>query len=264
MDALALAAGQAAARIEMARLYAQLEAMKTELRRAREQLARTARMATVGDAASTLAYGINNRMQAILNITHLMAKDVGQQGVRAEDVAAVEAEAARASRLLGLLHGMPQSDGPAWGVHDLSSLLSSAVSASAPSASSRGVTTVVDLDPDAPSLLCDGNQMESVFRNLIDNACNAMPTGGWLTVSTRATDGGMEIRLADTGVGIPAGHLERVFDPFFTTKSETEGAGLGLAACRRTVEGHGGAIGLESLVGEGTTVTIRLPRHLAG
>ncbi len=82
-----------------------------------------------------------------------------------------------------------------------------------------GVVPVLDLDPGASRLLCDGAQMRSVFRNLINNACDAMPTGGRLTISTLGTGEGEEIWFADSGIGVPAGHLEKVFEPFFTTRS---------------------------------------------
>jgi signal transduction histidine kinase len=126
------------------------------------------------------------------------------------------------------------------------------------------------LAPDLPLLVATGDHLKQVFLNIIINALEAMPQGGHLEVVTRhvsehggrkkafAKDAGfVEIDFADTGVGIPAEHINNIFDPFYTTKSE--GMGLGLAVSYGIVERHGGQIQVESKVDEGTTFTIRLP-----
>ena len=88
-----------------------------------------------------------------------------------------------------------------------------------------------------------------------------MPEGGTLTV--RATSGdpeaGVAIDFIDTGQGIGPRDLERIWEPFYTSKAEGKGTGLGLPICRRIVEDHGGTIGIDSKVGEGTTVSVVLP-----
>jgi two-component system NtrC family sensor kinase len=84
-----------------------------------------------------------------------------------------------------------------------------------------------------------------------------MPDGGTVEVRTMREDGDFAFVVRDTGEGIPAENLERVFEPFFTTK--TKGTGLGLAITKRIVEQHQGSIRMESEVGAGTKVTVRLP-----
>jgi two-component system NtrC family sensor kinase len=108
----------------------------------------------------------------------------------------------------------------------------------------------------------DFGQLRQVFVNLILNACDAMPDGGTLAVSSEKTDEGrtVEIAIADTGAGIAPEHLSRIFDPFFTTKQM--GTGLGLSVVYGVVEKHGGSMKAQSRLGEGTTMTVRLP--LAG
>jgi signal transduction histidine kinase len=101
--------------------------------------------------------------------------------------------------------------------------------------------------------------MRQVFVNLVANALDAMPKEGLLAVSTRVVEDMVEVRIADTGVGIPPKHLGKVFDAFFTSKPGERGSGLGLASSRRTVERHRGTISVDSEVGKGTTVVIRLP-----
>jgi two-component system NtrC family sensor kinase len=110
-----------------------------------------------------------------------------------------------------------------------------------------------------PPVRADFGQIRQALINLIINACDAMPQGGRLTVETAADEaaGVVEVRIGDTGCGIPADVLPRVLDPFFTTKDK--GTGLGLSVVYGIVERHGGSLDIASQVGMGTTVTIRLP-----
>jgi len=97
-----------------------------------------------------------------------------------------------------------------------------------------------------------------VFLNLILNAQAAMPQGGNLTVKTRLKGEGVEIVVADTGVGIKSTDLPFIFEPFFTTH-KGEGTGLGLYITDLIIQGHHGKIAVKSQVGKGTTFTVWLP-----
>ncbi|HIP96619.1 MAG TPA: hypothetical protein EYH32_05315 [Anaerolineae bacterium] len=108
-----------------------------------------------------------------------------------------------------------------------------------------------------PHIWADGQQLQQAFRNLIVNAYQSMPEGGMLYISTAREGKYLEVAFRDTGMGIPPEHLERIFEPLFTTKER--GIGLGLAICQGIVERHRGTIEVESLVGQGTTFTVRLP-----
>ena len=94
--------------------------------------------------------------------------------------------------------------------------------------------------------------------NVVLNAMEAMPQGGVLKVSTIIDeDKSVGIKVADTGIGIPEEDLVHLFEPFFTRK--TRGTGLGLANVKRILEGHGGRVDIESVLGEGTEVSLWLP-----
>jgi signal transduction histidine kinase len=103
----------------------------------------------------------------------------------------------------------------------------------------------------------DANQIRQVFLNLLRNAIDATRPGGEVGVRMLLTDRFIIFKIADTGVGIPPENLDRVFDLFFTTKPK--GTGLGLAICKKIVQDHGGDIAVQSEVGKGTAVTIKLP-----
>jgi len=119
---------------------------------------------------------------------------------------------------------------------------------------------VHDLSEDQPTLRVDPDRMKRVFINLIENAIDAMPQGGTLTVSSRKFDGNVEIALTDSGSGISEKVMGNLWKPFQTTKAK--GLGLGLAICKHIVDAHGGTIYVKSKAGEDTTVTIRLPIKL--
>lgn len=111
----------------------------------------------------------------------------------------------------------------------------------------------------APEVRIEGSEekLVLVFRNLIENAVEAMPEGGELGISSRTERDRVVVELTDTGVGIPEDKKGKLFTPFFTTKAQ--GLGMGLALCRRLVEAHGGTIEIASEQGKGTTVVITFP-----
>ena len=112
--------------------------------------------------------------------------------------------------------------------------------------------------PDLPQIPADGDQLRQVAINLILNAGAAMSRGGTLVVATvRDDEGFVNISFADSGAGIPKENLEKILEPFFTTKAK--GTGLGLAITKQIVEMHHGKLEIDSEVGRGTTVTVRLP-----
>lgn len=125
-----------------------------------------------------------------------------------------------------------------------------------------------DLDPDLPAVPCLLGDFNQVVLNLIVNAAHAIADGisdegeerGKITVTTRSVGDCVEIRIKDTGTGIPEDIQKRIFDPFFTTKEVGKGTGQGLAIAHSVItDGHGGSIHCESVVGEGTTFVISLP-----
>jgi two-component system, NtrC family, sensor kinase len=103
------------------------------------------------------------------------------------------------------------------------------------------------------------HQLQQVFLNLFLNARDAMPRGGWLSVTTRLNGDRATAEIADTGSGIPSEHLARIYDPFFTTKAIGQGTGLGLSITYGIVRDHEGTIHCDSAVGQGTRFIISLP-----
>ena len=130
-------------------------------------------------------------------------------------------------------------------------------------ADATGVTIETSVAPDVPLIEADAGILRQALLNLTKNAVQAMPDGGQLSVSCAPTkDDRVEIRIADTGVGIAPENLAKIFDLYFTTKNT--GTGIGLSLVYRTVQLHNGDIDVESTPGVGTTFIIKMPRAGVG
>jgi signal transduction histidine kinase len=117
--------------------------------------------------------------------------------------------------------------------------------------------TVVNSAANKPKLKVDREKMRRVFINIIKNAFDAMPKGGYLTIESRPCENNVSFDFSDTGMGMSRETLAKIWSPLFTTKAK--GMGFGLPICRRLVEAHGGRINVESHAGRGTKFTVTVP-----
>lgn len=123
----------------------------------------------------------------------------------------------------------------------------------------KGRIEVVKDYEDVPDIECYPGQLNQVFMNLLNNAIQAIPDRGTITISVKRKGQSVDVRISDTGTGIPDDIRERVFDPFFTTKDVGKGTGLGLSISIGIIQNHNGTITLESESKKGTTFHITLP-----
>ncbi len=112
---------------------------------------------------------------------------------------------------------------------------------------------------DLPQVQCYPQLLNQVFMNLLINAAQSIEKRGEINIKTRADNGYVKIKISDTGSGIPKENINRIFDPFFTTKDVGKGTGLGLNVAYKIIKKHHGKIDAKSVVGKGTTFTIRIP-----
>ena len=118
------------------------------------------------------------------------------------------------------------------------------------------IQLTLDCPVSLPAALADNDQVRIVFANLIRNACEAMPQGGRLAITARASDVSVQVAVADTGVGIPPEQLSRVMEPLYSTKAR--GLGLGLSIARAILEKNGGSLRVSSEPGKGSTFLVFL------
>ena len=126
--------------------------------------------------------------------------------------------------------------------------------------SMRDIRLIKDYAVDMPSIEAVPDQFKQVILNILRNAEEAIPDGGGrITITTSAANEKVQIKIADTGTGIPTQVMKNIFDPFFTTKPSVKGTGLGLSVTYGIINKHQGEILVDSLLGSGTTFTVCLP-----
>ncbi len=247
---------------EIGLLGREFNAMAASLDRQRAELRRAERLAAVGRISAQITHEIRNPLNAIGLNAELLAEEIAGLGPNAGEaralVAAISREVDRlngvAEEYLRFARAPRASDDR----QDLGELLGQLLDFLAPELTAARVAVRRVFAPDLPLVRGDEGRLRAVFLNLLRNSREAMPAGGEITVITRKTEpGAVEIRVEDTGGGIPPDDLTRVFEPFYSTKER--GTGLGLAFTQQVIEEHGGSIRCESTVGRGTVFTIRLP-----
>jgi signal transduction histidine kinase len=129
-------------------------------------------------------------------------------------------------------------------------------------AATQGITLQLEGVESLGQVAFHASTLRRVVFNLVQNALDATPNGGTVSLAGQGTATQVQLQVRDTGSGIPAERLERIFEPLYTTKPG--GTGLGLYIVREIVAAHGGQITVASVEGQGTTFTLTLPRALAG
>lgn len=243
----------------------QVEERTAELTAAQAQLVQSEKLSSLGKLAASIAHEINNPLSGILVYAKLLIR-MQEEGDTTEKARAsalknlrlVQRETERCSAIVRNLLDFARQRPLALKQIDVIGAVGEALSLVEHQMSMQGVTLEKQLH--GPAMIeADFGQLRQAFLNIALNASDAMAKGGRLTVSSRFVQGAraIEITFEDTGVGIPPDHLSKILDPFFTTKEK--GTGLGLSVVYGIVERHKGKLDIQSQVGKGTRVTIRLP-----
>jgi len=226
-----------------------------------DRVSQSERLASLGLLAAGVAHEINNPLGGILSLTALALEDMPPEDPNREDLQEVVHQAQRCRDIVrGLLEFSRQSR-VSMELADLNRILEDTLSLVSRQAQFFNVQVVKELDPELPPVMADKGEFQQVFINILVNAAQAMQERGAVTIVTRGlpAEGSVEVRISDTGHGIPPEKIPRIFDPFFTTKESGHGTGLGLSIAYGIVRRHQGSISVESQVGKGTTFIISLP-----
>jgi signal transduction histidine kinase len=226
------------------------------------QLAEYEKYAALAQLALGAAHEINNPLLGILSHLELELRTTTDPEAREEIEQCIAGTKRISSTIRGLLdYARP---GPLLlSKISLERLVSETLSFIQHQPMLRGITLEKNFPPDLPPISADSNQVSQVLMNLLLNAAQATKDGGKITITAEKVKfkDEVELRISDTGSGIPADILPHVFEPFFTTK-RGQGTGLGLSISQAYVRSHGGDISVESIPDRGTTVRVILPmRH---
>ena len=239
------------------RLYEERELNKEKIQ-FQAQLAEYEKYAALAQLALGAAHEINNPLLGILSHLELELKDAKGER-RAEIEQCIDGAKRISATLKGLLnYARP---GPlVLSKISLHRLIADTVAFLENQPMMRGKRLENTVPPDLPLIRADSNQLSQVIMNLLLNAAQATPEGGTINISANRLTyvDSLEIRISDTGCGIPADILPHIFEPFFTTK-RGKGTGLGLSISQTYIRSHNGDIRVDSVVEHGTTVTITLP-----
>jgi two-component system, NtrC family, sensor kinase len=239
-----------------------------ELRAAEAEIAQGEKLASIGQLAAGIAHELNNPLTGVLTFTSLLRKKLSDGSTDADDLDLVIRETKRCASIIRRLLDFAREKVPTKGFIALNPLIEEVVRFVDRPATLQNIEIRTELDPALPQVWGDADLIKQVVLNIVVNATQAIADNGRIVVRTRrvaAAKGApdappmVEIAISDNGCGIPEANLQRIFDPFFTTKEVGKGTGLGLSVSYGIVKAHGGAIKVESVVGEGTTFRVQLP-----
>lgn len=227
-------------------------------------LAAYEKYAALAQLALGAAHEINNPLLGILSHLELELRDHPNPEERAEIEQCIEGAKRISSTIRGLLN-YTRPEPVLLSKISLDHLVTDTLSFLNHQPMFRNIALEKKIPRDLPAISADSNQLSQVLMNLLLNAAQAMPEGGSITISAEKVKfaDSVEIRIADTGIGIPADILPHVFEPFFTTK-RGKGTGLGLSISQAYIRSHAGDIQIESIPQRGTTVRVVLPIRQEG
>lgn len=255
---------QSAVALDQRRAYAMLRDTEARLRQSQK-------MDAIGQLAGSVAHDFNNLLTGIISFAGILRDAMPGMDPRAKDVRQILAAADRAAaltrRLLSFSRQQPVHLRPT----DVNSTLEN-IEGLLQRAVGEAVELELDLETEPAIVLADATEIDQVLLNLSVNARDAMPDGGRLAIRANVREFSedslppelspgryVQIRVRDTGTGMPAEVRARIFEPFFTTKNPEKGTGLGLATCYGILRQWGGAITVESTLGQGTEFRLLIP-----
>ncbi len=254
---------------DLARKNRELAETLDKLKAAQDQLVRSEKLASIGQLVAGIAHEINNPVNAIVNTVGPLEEAVGSidkdpDAARevVEMVRVVQRGAQRTKAIVSALHNYSRTDDESVVEFDVDRSIDDSLELLRYLIKQN--VTVIKHYGSVGRVRGHAGQINQVFMNLLTNAAQALSgrEAATITIETSVEDDGVAVKIADNGPGIPPEVLPKIWDPFFTTKDVGEGTGLGLSIVHELVERHGGKIACDTVVGAGTTFTVKLPRQM--
>jgi PAS domain S-box-containing protein len=231
----------------------------TERANLEEQLRLSEKMAAIGLLAAGVAHEVNTPLTGISSFTQMLLERSDPTDARTQLLEKIEQQTFRAAKIVNSLLNLARPSTGEMAPVDLNTIVGDVLALLEHQFRMSKIQVRKQL-ADRPVVVRGVEyKLQQVFLNLFLNARDAMPKGGWVSISSAIDGGDAVVEVGDTGVGIPSEHLARIYDPFFTTKSEGRGVGLGLSVTYGIVQEHGGSLACDSDVNQGTRFRLILP-----
>jgi PAS domain S-box-containing protein len=228
-----------------------------------EQLQHSEKMASIGILAAGVAHEVNTPLAGISSYTQLLKDQTGSEDPRRPLLDKIEKQSFRAAQIVNSLLNFSRSSPGELERVDVNQALLDVLLLVEHQLESSKIRVRRELAAGLPPVRGNENRIQQVFFNLVLNARDAMPSGGWLSLRSWLDGEAVVLEVRDTGHGIRREDIKRIYDPFFTTKGTGRGTGLGLSVSYGIVQEHGGSIRVESALGQGTTFQVALPALMA-
>lgn len=247
-------------RLELGKRVRELRHAYEELKSLQNQLLQAEKMASIGLLASSLAHELDTPLATISGYCELLAEDIQDKNFLGR-VKTISEQVIKCQKTIRNLLDFSRKSNYERKLCNIHQLINSILSLVEHRLIIHKIRLHKTFDDQIPPLLVDGNQIQQVILNLVNNAVDALPQGGDVFIETRVNREAksFEIIFEDNGIGISDEHRKYIFSPFFTTKEPGKGTGLGLLICKNIILAHNGKITLESRVGNGTKFVILLP-----
>jgi len=250
---------------ELAKVFNQmtenLQSQRSQLEDAQAQLLQSEKLSAIGEFVAGVAHELNNPLTAVVGFSEMLkGENMNTQHQHYSDM--IFKAAQRCQRIVHLLLSFARPQKPERKPVCVNTLVESVLEIVDYPLRTSNIEVVTRLDRELPLVLADGNQIQQVLLNILNNARQAIEanqSGGQINITTETAGSNVRIIIKDNGPGISKDVLPRIFNPFYTTKGVGKGTGLGLSLCYGIVKEHGGNITPVSRHGEGATFTIDLP-----
>ena len=237
------------------RLEEKVEERTKQLKRTQERLLRSERLAAIGELAAMVGHDLRNPLTGIAGAAYYLKTKYGStvddRGIEMLEI--IEKDIEYSNKIINDLLEYSRETKLNLTEADPKSMVKETLC----HLEVPNNILITDETQDEPTLKVDVGKIQRVFANIVKNAIDAMPTGGNLTIRSERAKDNVIFSFSDTGTGMSSETFNRLWNPLFTTKAK--GMGFGLPICKRFVEGHGGKISVQSVLGKGSTFTVTLP-----
>jgi signal transduction histidine kinase len=243
------------------RMTENLTLSRETLKNTQAQLVQSEKLSAIGEFVAGVAHELNNPLTGVIGFSEMLQESGISEQQNAYLVRIVDC-AERCHKIVQSLLSFSRRRLLEREMISVNELIESTIDFVGHELKQSNVEVITNFSSAIPPFPLDPHQIEQVFINIINNARQAIQKKGQkgvIRISTELVDGRVRVRFEDNGSGIAPDHLGKIFNPFFTTKRVGEGTGLGLSLSYGIIREHGGSISAESVLGQGTTLTVELP-----